>query len=306
MRIYYSPYELKGGQRVRQGALLKVIDEEGMEGYADCHPWSELGDASLSEQLACLGRRELTPLTAQSLLFSRIDAALRKEKKNAFQGLQIPKSHYLIMSLSKEAFIESNEALAEGFTVFKIKLGKALHEETPLLIELLKQIPNARLDFNGACTEEQFCNFLKRVKPVLHKIDFIEDPFRFDESAWNRIQSAYSVKLACDRDSFQAIGKPYSAKVLVHKPAVEKKLSDAAQQIVVTSYLDHPFGQACAAFVAASYRSTMICGLNSHRVYEPNLYSTHLEWKSPVFRVPSGTGFGFDDLLEGEPWKRLI
>ena len=50
------------GARTREGALIRVGD-----GFADVHPWPELGDAPLDEQLALLARGETTPLSERSL-----------------------------------------------------------------------------------------------------------------------------------------------------------------------------------------------------------------------------------------------
>src|SRR6476659_4640671 len=54
----------------RRGALIRV---DG--GYADIHPWPELGDLPLDEQLALLARGETPSLTASSLEVASIDAA---------------------------------------------------------------------------------------------------------------------------------------------------------------------------------------------------------------------------------------
>jgi len=306
MKVYFSPYELRSTTVSRRGALLKVIEDGEREGYADCHPWPELGDHSLEEQLCRLSHRETTPLTAQSLMFARMDASLRKQNKSIFEGLKFPKNHYLVMQLTSETFTEVQEAVKQGFNLFKVKLGKALKQEVPLLLELMTIIPKVRLDFNSACTEQQIYDFLTQVKPFLMKIDFIEDPFPFEEHSWAYIQANYGVVLACDREARQACGKMSSAKVLVHKPAAEETFKSKDQKIIVTSYLDHPLGQACAAFIAAKYYPDYICGLNSHRAYAPNAYSVRMEWNSPEFKVPLGKGFGFDDLLQEEQWEKLI
>ena len=78
MKISFSSYALAAK---RQGALLKVEFEEGMIGYADCHPWPELGDVPLQEQLHLLARAEKTALTACALEWALLDATARKVKK---------------------------------------------------------------------------------------------------------------------------------------------------------------------------------------------------------------------------------
>ena len=95
--VDYWKYELKPKRRLsavaaegpRHGALIRVDD-----GFADIHPWPELGDAPLDEQLAMLARGETTPLTRASLKFAAIDAAARRDGRGLFEGLTIPPSHW--------------------------------------------------------------------------------------------------------------------------------------------------------------------------------------------------------------------
>ena len=63
------------GAAPRQGALLRAGD-----GFADMHPWPELGDAPLDEQLALLARGETTPLTRRSTSSSRGSPAARRRR----------------------------------------------------------------------------------------------------------------------------------------------------------------------------------------------------------------------------------
>jgi len=86
VRIAASPYELKAKSAVgtsagatRQGALLRFDFDEFGPGYADCHPWPELGDAPLSEQLARLARGQFTRLSERSHAQARVgsDSATR-------------------------------------------------------------------------------------------------------------------------------------------------------------------------------------------------------------------------------------
>ena len=73
---------------VREGALIRVGD-----GFADVHPWPELGDEPLDRQLKRLARGETTPLAQQSLRFAEADGAARARGESLFKGLEIP-SHW--------------------------------------------------------------------------------------------------------------------------------------------------------------------------------------------------------------------
>lgn len=308
MKIDILPYQLifqVGARQPRTGALLKVTFAEGKVGFADCHPWENLGDPPLQEQIALLKEGKQTSLTARSLHFARLDAEARKKGVPLLQSLSVPLSHYLVLDMRT---INVEEVLEQGYTRLKIKLGENLEEESKLLKALLKKIDKAllRLDFNLRLTKAQFETFLQSFKDHLHQIEFCEDPFPYHPSEWREIQQRYNISLACDHRSEKAIGHEESAAVLVVKPAVQDEapfLQVSKQKIVITSYLDHPVGQMGAAYVAGQiYRAlpkqVIVCGLLSHHAYKPTAFSRELSKQGPNFKLPAGTGFGWDTLLE--------
>jgi o-succinylbenzoate synthase len=327
MKIFYCPYELVARVTVnsrkshdsRRGALLRVEHEDGTIGYADCHPWEELGDLPLDEQINLLHKREVTPLTQRSLHFAQIDAIARMHNKNVFQDLIIPRSHWLISNLIKADPGAISEAINQEFDHFKIKLGGNLPSELDQLRKLDRIFSTGkaklRFDFNQRLTQSNFEDTLKTLSTLDAVIDFYEDPFPFDNEQWAQVQSEYGVDLACDHQSQRAIGVPEAASVLVIKPAVQDEAIFLAslqkrQRLVITSYLDHPLGQLSAAYVAAlCYAKNPdrigVCGLLPHHVYQPNAFSEKLTTKGPDLIPPEGTGFGFNDLLQAQPWQVL-
>lgn len=299
-KITYSPYELKGPRFNRQGALLKVEFDQGLVGYADCHPWPELGDLPLKGQIESLFNGKTTPLTFQSLYFAALDAQARNDGVHLLNNLKIPDSHAL---LPNHADLNSAAvAIEEGFSHFKIK---AQHEDLssikPLFDLLLQHTCKLRIDFNNKLTFEQFQQWMPQLEKYASLIDFIEDPFPYDRVNWKSIKAQNIITLACDFNPYYKS----SAHIYVLKPAVQSH-HIKAERIVVTSYLDHPLGQSTAAFIAGQLQKTELCGLLSHRVYDPNPYSQQLSQKGPVFSPAPGTGFGFDDLLKAQKWKMFI
>jgi O-succinylbenzoate synthase len=75
----------EGAPCIREGALLRNDD-----GFADVHPWPELGDAPLDEQLALLADGQITPLTRASLQCAALDRNARRRGVSLFEGLTIP------------------------------------------------------------------------------------------------------------------------------------------------------------------------------------------------------------------------
>ncbi len=313
--IAISFYTLKATiphQKDRQGALLRVETENGY-GYADCHPWPELGDLPLLDQLKNLKESQLTPLTTHSLQYALLDAEARFKELSLIPPSHGLKSHYLINHIESKVI---EEALSLGFTHFKVKVGFDLANELKslhLLASYLKHPHSIRLDFNEKLSYETFIAFLREARELLPWLDFIEDPFPYHSSLWHKTQQAFFVKLACDRLAHEALHAPQSASIVVCKPAVylPKQLSQATR-LLVTSYLDHPIGQLCALYYAIHYaekypKSYIGCGVVSHVVYQTNEFSRELRVKEGSLLPPEeqGYGWGFNDLLQRQIWIPL-
>jgi O-succinylbenzoate synthase len=245
----------------RLGALIRVSD-----GFADVHPWPELGDAPLDEQLARLGRGETTPLTRRSLWFASV------WKRDLFDGLTIPRSHWPAAA----------GEVPEGFDTVKVKMpGGTLPERCWL-----------RLDFNASIDAATFA----ALAPTLprERIDFVEDPCPYDAPTWRALRSQTRLHFALDR----AVATE-AVDVLVVKPAVQD-VPDAGIPIIITSYMDHPIGQLHAAYVAANATPDATCGLVTHVLFEPDAFIERMRIEDARLVPPD-----FTDLLEALPWKRL-
>jgi o-succinylbenzoate synthase len=294
MRVDVHRYTLRrrdGG--VRHGALLRTGG-----GYADVHPWPELGDAPLDEQLALLARGETTRLTRASLHWTAVDAEARKRGVSLFEGLTIPESHW------------PGSDPPDGFDTVKIKGVQPVPEHV-----------RVRIDFNARLTAEEFLRVADRLPETLPKerIDFIEDPCPYDADTWRELRARTGLRLALDRFSGEA-------DLLVHKPALSAEFPSFDGEIVVTSYMDHPVGQFFAAYVAASLsgepgsqpgvrraespslqkgRLSARCGLMTHVLYEADFFVERVQRDGARLLPPRGTGIGFDDLLENLPWTSI-
>lgn len=256
------------GGAPREGALLRVLG-----GFADVHPWPELGDAPLDEQLALLARGETTQLTRASLRWSVLDANARHRGVSLFEGLTIPLSHW-----------SGNEPPADFDTV-KIK-G---------VIPVPKHV-RIRVDFNARLSADEFLRIAQTLPR--ERIDFIEDPCPYDAAIWRDLRARSGLRLALDR--FEG-----EADVLVHKPALQASFPPFDGEVVVTSYMDHPIGQFFAAFVAATNRVSARCGLFTHVLYEQDAFIERIRADGARLLPPEGTGIGFDDLLEDLPWTKI-
>lgn len=316
MKIYHSFYELFSKRPIhskktwssRRGALLRVEFDDGLVGYADCHPWEEFGDLPLQTQLDLLKNGRSTRLTARSIFFAKADAKARAKQTNLLESKKIPSSHYLITHLNQDSQHEVKQAWEMGFTHFKIKMGQNLSEEETWLKDLVKKCPTIklRLDFNSKLTFEQLIYFLDRISSLLSAIDFIEDPFNFHYGQWRHAQMTFHVPLAADEYYKEAYGHPEAAKVLIMKPAIQTvKPIDISQRIIMTSYLDHPIGQVSAAYIASQAGVTETCGLLSHHVYQANPFAEMIRHQGSKLQPVQGYGLGFDELLKKQTFLAI-
>lgn len=318
MNINYVFYELEAINSLsvtssvlkRLGALLQVIFQSDVIGYADCHAWPELGDLPLQQQLAYLAQGKYTPLTRCAVEFAALDAQNRSNGKNIFHQSRIPLSHFLVTNMFDWTPQHVQQIIQQNYTHVKLKVGRNLEREIECLHHLfLNTSLKLRLDFNEVLTPDAFRIFLDKMQEMKEQIDFIEDPFFFHPQEWSAIQKEGWV-LACDRQVHMASHQPEAASVLIVKPALqrfEEWQKCVHQKRIVTSYLGHPLGQVAAAYVAAQVdpECSLVHGLLSHHAYQPTSFSQYLNWQNPSFILPPGIGFGFDYELEQQNWMSL-
>ncbi len=312
----FSRYRLKSrglmnavsNRREFEGALIQING-----GYACIHPWPELGDPTLEKCLADLAGERRWPIVRRAVRCAEYDRVARTFEHSLFEEMEIPESH---ATLAKTDTGEIARAVEAGFSAVKLKLGRDPAAEGKFLNEMTAEYPllHWRLDFNEALELDEVAAFLMGLHDKTRAaLDFVEDPCPYAPSSWTALHQQTRVKLAVDRE---AAPLSAAAQVMVIKPAIDEPflLAEAAvrnnQMAVVTCYMDHPVGQAFAAWEAARLALQFpelvnLCGLQTHHLFEPDAFTEMLGPWSPVFQPPAGHGIGFDDLLDELPWIRL-
>jgi O-succinylbenzoate synthase len=312
MRLFAAPYQLvaRADGHIRQGALLRFEFDEGV-GYADLHPWPELGDLELASELKLLAEGHPGQLARRSTEFAKLDAIARAEGHWLFEGATVPPSH---LSLPyKVTDLDLASAKNDGYKIIKVKGWQWTTSE-------LEAIQNSglklRFDFNSRPSYEAAKKTLEGWKNIgsenLDWIDFIEDPCPCEVSTWNALRSEFGIRLGLDFEP-STPETPYD--VVINKPARESpeeainRHGKNGQSLVITSYLDHPVGQSFAAYSASvAVREGLnleTCGLVTHDVYTSTPFSDQLQVENSVLRPAPGTGIGFDDLLKKSEWTPL-
>ena len=294
-------------RREFEGALIRI---DG--GYGCIHPWPELGDPVLEKCLADLTGERRRPIVRRAVRCAEYDRVARIFKHSLFEEMEVPQSH---ATLVKMEAAEVARAVEAGFAAVKLKAGRDVAAAGKFLAAMVEAYPAVRwrLDFNEAPDTAEAADFLLGMdEKTRAAVDYVEDPCPYAESAWNELHRQTRVDLAVDRE---AAPPSTAAQVMVIKPAIDEPmfLAEAAvrnqQRVVVTSYMDHPVGQAFAAWEAARLGLQFpglvgLCGLQTHHLFEPDAFAGMLGPWSPVFQPPEGDGLGFDDLLEALPWTR--
>ena len=290
------------------GALIQI---DG--GYGCIHPWPELGDPTLEKCLADLAGARRWPIVRRAIRCAEYDRESRNFENSLFEEMEIPASHATLAKTNAREIVLAVEA---GFTTIKLKAGRDPETEADFLETMAGEFPALkwRLDFNESLTAKQAADFLTSLtEKTRAAIDFVEDPCPYSETAWLDLRRKTRVKLAVD---LEATPQASAAQVMVIKPAVDEPflLGEAAlshnQRVILTSYMEHPLGQAFAAWEAARLELQFpglvgVCGLQTHHLFEPSEFTEVLGPWSPDFKAPEGTGLGFDDLLAALPWTRL-
>lgn len=295
-------------RREFEGVLIQI---DG--GFGCIHPWPELGDAPLEKCLADLAGERRWPIVRRAVRCAEYDRVARDFDHSLFEEMEIPASHATLIRLDGA---EVARAVDAGFTTIKLKVGREPAAETKFLDDLTMAYPALkwRLDFNESLESCGAAEFLLGLTAKTRAaIDFAEDPCPYAQATWNELHRQTQVQLAVDRE---ATTLSTAAQVMVIKPAIDEPflLAEAAirnrQQVILTSYMDHPVGQAFAAWEAARLGLQFpglvgLCGLQTHHLFEADAFAEMLGPWSPVFQVPEGNGLGFDDLLDALPWTRL-
>ena len=316
--IYVHEYLLRSGgtlnavsqRRVFAGALIRV---DG--GYGCIHPWPEFGDAPVEEQLRLLREGVTTPVTAMALRCAEIDGAARRVGVSLFEGLEIPRSHYS-WSFGADAAPQMQRVIEEGWPAIKAK-GFADHSRTTRFLEdcarcFVSHGVRLRVDFNGVLDQAAFEAFLESMpQDVLRALDFVEDPFPYDATAWDAVRQRWGVKLALDKGWRDGTG---GFDAVVVKPA-RRDWRTVAQThphspLVLTSAMDHALGQMFAAYEASvalhEGQALDFCGLCTEHLFEKDAFFERVcSHGGHLSADRSGGGLGFGDVLEALPWKRL-
>ncbi|MBZ0095922.1 MAG: o-succinylbenzoate synthase [Sulfuricella sp.] len=308
----FAPYRLplrqpwvsaRGGFAVREGWLVRLVTDAGLIGYGDCAPLPQAGTESMDSAVACLsGWAAALPGLPLEVALGRITASAAGAPA-ACCGLEtalldllaqragLPLARWLnprssaavkvnavLGGLDRQVTERALAAVAEGYSVLKLKVGLAAgHEEIPLLHDLVRCLPagvSLRLDANCAWNEAEAEDFLGALAGL--PVESVEDPLASpDRAGWLRLQAKVPFPLAAD-ESLRIMGadaafnqpsvrrvvlKPMVLGGLVSALALARQAREADVECVVTTTVDSAVGVTAALHLAAAVANDLAHGL---------------------------------------------
>ncbi len=188
------------------------------------------------------------------------------------------KANAVLGGLDQPVVERALAAVAEGYSVLKLKVGLAAgHEEIPLLHDLARCLPagvSLRLDANCAWNEKEAEDFLGALAGL--PVESVEDPLASpDRAGWFRLQAEVPFPLAAD-ESLRIMGadmvfsqppvrrvvlKPMVLGGLVPALALARRAREADVECVVTTTVDSAVGVTAALHLAAVVANDLAHGL---------------------------------------------
>ena len=292
----------------REGVIVEVIDRKGRHGLGEAAPLPGISAESLKKavhQLKCLTRdwtgrsfpdtaralclqlqKDLDrQLLAPSVIFAMesalvsLTASVRGISAAEFLGTHPPKavrSACLIQGDPGTVRAYGAKYAAEGFTVFKLKVGS---KNIPLDIQKVDVLREAigfdgkiRLDANAAWSLNEAVAFASVIGKA--GIDFIEEPCRDEndnEKFFQRTDMPWAIEAHSSRRSLEDWEGARGLKAMIIKPmlcgginaflAIRETAHQAGVKVIVSSLFESPVGLRILFNLAALTGET--CGLGT-------------------------------------------
>jgi O-succinylbenzoate synthase len=190
-RLYQRPFRLPlkthhGSWEIREGIILRLVDDRGKMGWGEIAPLSWFGSETLQQALAFCQQLE-DKCTAEDIQkipddlpacqfgFESALEDLFKEKSNLAKGFQY--SH--LLPAGEAALNAWRIPWQSGGKTFKWKIGvQAIATEIDRFLQLIEQLPEGvklRLDANGGLSFKQAQEWLA-IADKTERVEFIEQP----------------------------------------------------------------------------------------------------------------------------------
>ncbi len=276
----------------RRGALLRLTDEDGLEGWGDCAPLPSGGPVEpVIAALEAYCRRPasaefhvLPPEARWAIETAQADLAAQRAGLPLWRHLGGASGQVMVNAalgpLDDDCAARATAALAQGHAIGKIKVGldgvDAELARLHALVDATAGKLRLRLDANRAWNGADAARFLQAIAEL--PIDAVEEPLaQPTAAALAALQAGLPYAIAIDESlpnfGVDALIAARAVRRFVLKPArlggiaatqaVATKAQAAGIEVVLTSVVDSAVGVAAAAHLAAALSPTLAHGLGT-------------------------------------------
>lgn len=304
-----QPFVTAGGVvSARELVLLRLEDEDGVCGYGEGAPLEPYDGVTLDAVIQALRNGAGGPPQARAAMEM---AELDIEARRAGRGLgepgadAIPVNRTLPAGPPEETARAARDALREGYSCFKVKVGLPDDDERVAAVRAaIGSWPALRLDANGAWGPEQAVQRIAALEP--YDIQLVEQPCRTLEelalvrplvpvpiAADESVTSVEDVRAAAANRACDAVNvKLAGAGGFTAARAAVREASAHDLRPYLSSTLDGPWGIAAALQLAASEGISLACGLGTLELFDARIAHALPRPADGLMAVPEGPGLG--------------
>ena len=310
---FRQPYvTARGTLTRREMVLLRIRDEDGVEGLGEAVPLSLRGGTTIEtvvRELGDWGREEAAPLSLPgrcALTTALLDLAERRDGSKAPHA-PVQCNATLVTGAPATVAAEAERWAADGFETFKLKVGAG---DDVAQVEAVREAigPEARirLDANAAWSLEEATEILRAVEPL--DIELVEQPVATIAEA-GELARRVPIPLAGDEsivtvadaeESLREEGFGITGIKLSKVGGIEAGREIAALlRTYVASALDGPVGIAIGRRLAAEVDAArpeglppLAHGLATRRLFAATIAESECELEGDLLREAAGPGLG--------------
>jgi o-succinylbenzoate synthase len=307
-----EPFVTAGGVLAeRELVVIRLEDEEGVEGFGEAAPLEPYDGVSLDEVWEALRDgpppRGAPPQARTAWELAELDLqARRRERPLGEPGADaIPVNWTLPAGPPEEVAEAAAAAVRRGFACLKVKVGLPDDlERVGAVRETIGSWPALRVDANGAWRPgeaverigelegfdlqlvEQPCATLEELAEVRPHVGA---PVAADES----VRTADDVRRSAEIGACDAVNvKLAPAGGFLPARDALRAARDAGLQAWLSSTLDGPWGIAAALRLAASEGVSLACGLATLELFDARIARVLPPSQDGLMSVPQGPGLG--------------
>lgn len=277
---------MNSGQ-IREGALVELVDEEGISGWGEVAPLPKWSKESLKEAIEQIFYHKVFLCNCESIeelhslpLLSSVSFGI----SSAFRQLSSPTP--IVADVC--AFLQGTplqileQALRwekEGFSFAKLKVGSLSIQEASTLIQKLKNRFHLRIDVNKAWDTNDSLEFFSHFHG--DDFDYVEEPLQ-DLTQLDKFPIPFAIDESFPVDiSLKQLEMCPMLKAIIYKPTMQGDLStspflikwaeDLGIKLILGSSFESDVGLASIAYMANSFKLKSPLGIGTYYSMKANL-----------------------------------